>query len=311
VAKLEELYMNAAISKIVCTIGLMGVSAAALADTPKTKPPPQEPVGFITGAVIGGFAAGPVGAVVGAGIGTWLGNRVHRAGEAGKAEAQVSALKSDKSQLQAMTVELESKTAELEAARSDLEETNRALTARLDQLAHSVEASQEGKDAGAREEAAKVLDGLQGDILFRTGSADISEETSHEIEALAGVLAKSPALTVRLDGYADPRGTVDGNLKLSEARANAVRDLFLAAGVREDALEVNAYGKSQSTALDSDGYALERRVRLTLQAAAPVPVAQTGSPAEDPMPKAETPPGALPSAAAMPPTAAAQRTDDK
>jgi hypothetical protein len=31
-------------------------------------------------------------------------------------------------------------------------------------------------------------------------------------------------------------------------------------------LEVNAYGKSQSVAADSDGYALERRVRLTLQA---------------------------------------------
>jgi outer membrane protein OmpA-like peptidoglycan-associated protein len=266
--------MKAAHSKVVWTIGLMGLSAAALADAPKTKPAPQEPAGFVTGAVIGGFAAGPVGAVVGAGLGTWLGNRVHRAGEARKAEAQVASLKSDKS------------------------ETNRALTARLDQLAHSVEAAQEGKDADARVEAAKVLDGLQGDILFRTGSADIPEETSHEIETLAGVLAKSPALTVRLDGYADPRGTADGNMKLSEERANAVRDLFLAAGVREDALEVNAYGKSQSTAEDSDGYALERRVRLTLQAAAPVPVAQAGSPAAtDGVP--------------LPPTTAAQRSDDK
>jgi outer membrane protein OmpA-like peptidoglycan-associated protein len=303
--------MKAAYSKIVWTIGLVGLSAAALADAPKTKPPPQEPAGFITGAVIGGFAAGPIGAVVGAGIGTWLGNRVHRAGEAGKAEAEVTALKSDKSQLQAMTTELEAKTAELEAARSDLEETNRALTARLDQLAHSVEAAEEGKDAGARQQAAKVLDGLQGDILFRTGSADIPEQTSHEIETLAGVLAKSPSLTVRLDGYADPRGTVDGNLKLSEARANAVRDLFLASGVREDALEVNAYGKSQSTAEDSDGYALERRVRLTLQAAAPIPMAQAGSPPEDAMPKAETAPSAVPPTGSMPTTAAAQRTDDK
>jgi len=101
-------------------------------------------------------------------------------------------------QLQAIKSELETKTAELETARGELEETNRALTARLDQLAHSVEAAQEAKDAGAREEAAKVLDGLQGDILFRTGSADIPEDTSHEIETLAGMLAKSPSLTVRL-----------------------------------------------------------------------------------------------------------------
>jgi outer membrane protein OmpA-like peptidoglycan-associated protein len=306
--------MKAAYSKMIWTIGLMGVSAAALADTPKTKPTPQEPVGFVTGAVIGGFAAGPVGAVVGAGLGTWLGNRVHRAGEARKAEAQVAALKSDKSELQTLATELKTKTAELEATRSDLEETNRALTARLDQLAHSVETAQESKDDAAREEAAKVLDGLQGDILFRTGSADIPQETSHEIETLAGVLAKSPALNVRLDGYADPRGTADGNLKLSEARANAVRDLFLAAGVREDALEVNAYGMSQSTAEDSDGYALERRVRLTLQAAAAAPVAQAIDPA---MPSAVSSAATEPTTATMAPTAStaptasARTSDDK
>ena len=113
--------MSTAYSKVVWTVGLMGFSAAALADAPKPAPP-QEPVGFITGGVIGGFAAGPVGAVIGAGLGTWLGNRVHRAGEAAKAEAQVAALKSDKSQLQ-------SKAAALESAKSDLAETNRALSA--------------------------------------------------------------------------------------------------------------------------------------------------------------------------------------
>jgi outer membrane protein OmpA-like peptidoglycan-associated protein len=258
--------MKAAWSKVVWTVGLTGLSAAALADPPQHASP-QEPAGFVTGAVIGGFAAGPIGAVIGAGIGTWLGNRVHRAGEAGKAEAQVAALKSDRETLEA-------KTASLENANSDLEETNRALTARLDQLAHSVEVAQEAHDDAARAEAARVLDGLQGDVLFRTGSAEIPPETAHEIGVLAGMLAKSPALNVKLDGYADPRGTTEVNLKLSEARANAVRDLFLAAGVPEESLEVNAYGKSQSVANDSDGYALERRVRLTLEAPPPAPVAQ-------------------------------------
>ena len=61
----------------------MGVGGAALAaDAQPQKPAPQEPAGFIAGGIIGGFAAGPFGAVVGAGLGTWLGNRVHRAGEA-------------------------------------------------------------------------------------------------------------------------------------------------------------------------------------------------------------------------------------
>jgi outer membrane protein OmpA-like peptidoglycan-associated protein len=265
--------MKSGYSQIVWTLGLVSVSAVALADggTPQKKPSPQEPAGFVAGAVIGGFAAGPIGAVLGAGVGTWLGSRVHRAHDAGKAEDKVAALQSDKAQLEKQTVMLES-------AKSDLEETNRALTARLDQLAHSVEVAQQATDDIAREQAAKVLDGLQGDVLFRTGSAEMSGEMLHGIEVLAGVMAKSPALTIRLDGYADPRGGDEVNMKLSQERADAVRAVFLAAGVPEGSVEVNAYGKSQSSAEDSDGYAFERRVRLTLQAAAPAPVAQTSMP---------------------------------
>jgi outer membrane protein OmpA-like peptidoglycan-associated protein len=231
--------MNAAFSRVVGTIGLLSINAVAMAGEP-TPAPPQEPIGFVTGAVIGAFAAGPVGAVVGAGVGTWLGNRVHRAGDAKKAEAKVVALQTDKSELAA---------------------TNQRLSAQIGDLTQKVQAAQNSRPDGS-----EVLDGLQGDVLFRTGSAEITPEIAHQIEVLAQAVAKSAALKVRVDGYADPRGTDDGNMKLSEDRANAVRDLFLAAGISEEVLEVNAYGKSQSVAADNDGYALERRVRLTLQA---------------------------------------------
>src|SRR6202158_6525984 len=90
--------MNTVFSRAVGTMGLLGMSAVALAGEPKAATP-HEPVGFVTGGVIGAFAAGPVGAVIGAGLGTWLGNRVHRAGEAAKAEAQVTALQKNESQL--------------------------------------------------------------------------------------------------------------------------------------------------------------------------------------------------------------------
>jgi outer membrane protein OmpA-like peptidoglycan-associated protein len=220
---------------------------------------PQEPAGFIAGGVIGALAAGPVGAVVGAGIGTWLGNRVHRAGEAARLESQVGGLEAEQAKLK-------SQNAALNDEKGDLAETNRALTARLDQLSLQVDTAQFIKDDAARSDAARALDGLQGDVLFRTGSADIVPEAAHGLQVLAAAVAKSPDLTVRVDGYADPRGSADTNLKLSAARADAVRDVFLAAGVGNAALEINAYGKSQSLAADADGYALERRVRLTLQA---------------------------------------------
>ncbi len=260
--------MKAAYSKIVWAVGLVGVSSVAMAGEPKVTPP-QEPAGFVTGAVIGGFAAGPIGAVVGAGLGVWLGNRVHRAGEAGKAEARVAALEGDKSQLQA-------EKGVLMTEKGDLVATNQALTSRLEQLSHSVQAAQVAQDEVSEAEAAKILDGLQGDVLFRTGSAEIAPDVASGLRVLAQAVAQSPDLKVRVDGYADSRGTVDTNLKLSQARADAVRDLFVAAGVEDAALEINAYGKSQAVAQDEDGYALERRVRLTLQAQATAAVAQTG-----------------------------------
>ncbi len=110
--------------------------------------------------------------------------------------------------------------------KTELTEANRNLSARLDDLTHKVQAVQ-----NARQDASEVLDGLQGDVLFRTGSAEITPEIAHQIQVLAQAVAKSPELKVRVDGYADPRGSVDANLKLSEDRANAVRDLFLSAGI--------------------------------------------------------------------------------
>jgi outer membrane protein OmpA-like peptidoglycan-associated protein len=242
----------------------LAVSVAAFAGEPRPATA-QEPIGFVTGGVIGAFAAGPVGAVIGAGLGTWLGNRVHRAADAAKAEAAVAALQTDKAELQ-------SEKSTLADEKNALMQSNRSLSARLDDLSQQVESAQNA----LKEDGSDVLDGLQGDVLFRTGSAEITPEIAHQIQVLAEAVAKSPALKVRVDGYADPRGTVDSNLKLSEARANAVRDLFLAAGIKEEVLEVNAYGKSQSVAADSDGYALERRVRLTLQAQGGAAVAQVG-----------------------------------
>ena len=257
-------------SKWMWTIGLMGVSAAAFAGDAKPRPP-QEPAGFVAGGVIGAFAAGPIGAIVGAGLGTWLGNRVHRASDAKKAEAQVALLESDKSQLQTEKSTLVSEKSTLLSEKSQLAETNQALSAKLDDLSQKVQMVQ-----SAKEDASAVLDGLQGDVLFRTGSAEINADIAHQIQVLAQAVSKSPELKIRVDGYADPRGTIDTNMKLSQERANAVRDLLLASGVRDEALEVNAYGKSQSSAEDSDGYALERRVRLTLQMESGAAVAQVG-----------------------------------
>ena len=244
--------MKTAVSKTICTVGLCGVSVVAMAGEAKTAPP-QEPAGFIAGAVIGGFAAGPVGAVVGAGLGTWLGNRVHRAGEARVAEARV---------------------AKLEVEKTGLLAVNQSLSTKLEDMSRAAATVGSAPAESSATYTAEVLDGLQGDVLFRTGSAEITPDIAHQIQVIAQAVMRSPELKVHVAGYTDPRGSDAVNMKLSQDRANAVRDLLLAAGVGEDVLDVDAYGKTQSVATDADGYALERRVRLTLQMDGPAAVAQ-------------------------------------
>src|ERR1700733_10286980 len=181
-ASSEEFVMSSRYSrysKWVWTIGLIGLSTAAFADDPKPRPP-QEPAGFVAGAVIGAFAAGPIGAVVGAGLGAWLGNRVHRASEAKKAEAQVAVLEGDKS-------DLETQKSALLTEKTQLAETNTSLNAKFDDLSQKIKTAQTAKD-----DASEVLDGLQGDVLFRTGSAEITPDIAHQIQVLAQAVTKSP-----------------------------------------------------------------------------------------------------------------------
>lgn len=223
------------------TCGLAVASQTACADEP-TRQTAHEPVGFVTGGAIGGLAAGPFGAVIGAGIGTWLGNRVHRAGDATRAQAEVAQMMSEKNELLAR---------------------NENLGLQLQTLRWAIEQARVQNP-----DPASVLDGISGDVPFRTGSHEIGPELAQQIESLARTLAKSKGLKIRLDGYADPRGSVQANLKLSQARAEAVKQILLGAGIGEEAMELNAFGDTQATAPagDLDGYALERRVTITLRA---------------------------------------------
>jgi hypothetical protein len=164
--------MNKSWYKVV-SVGLLGLAGAAqagaaLAGAPKPAPA-AEPAGFVSGAVVGGFAAGPFGAVIGAGIGTWLGNRVHRAGEAKVAEAQVAELMSDK---------------------NELIENNRTLTAQLATMSQEVE-----KARTAQADPTPALKGLKGDVLFRTGSFELEPVMSQQVPTATPIRAAAPRTT--------------------------------------------------------------------------------------------------------------------
>lgn len=105
-------------------------------------------------------------------------------------------------------------------------------------------------------------------VYFDTGRADIKPESAQAIGEIAALLQGDPTLKLFVVGHTDATGTVEGNLSLSQARAEAV----LQALVRDHGIaasRLRAYGCGQFAPVASNdseqGRAENRRVELVKQ----------------------------------------------
>lgn len=201
----------------------------------------QENLGVGTGLVVGAVAGGPVGAIVGAAIGATLGNAYHVKDE----------------RVDTLTAELE-----------DSHKSQARLSARLgrlDAINDELDAELQKMKAMARPQLLALLEaGIEMDLLFRTDEHVLLDDTENRVSEMAATLASMPDVYVKIDGYSDERGDADYNRKLSERRADHVRDVLVAGGLPEGRIRVSAHGESPAADPSADSYALERRVSLTL-----------------------------------------------
>jgi len=124
-------------------------------------------------------------------------------------------------------------------------------------------------------DAAAMADGLKTtghiavyDILFDTGKSDIKPESAKAIEEIAKLLKADGALKLHVVGHTDNEGTLDGNLKLSMARAQAVITALTGShGIA--AARLSAFGCGQyapvATNDTPEGRTKNRRVELVKQ----------------------------------------------
>lgn len=103
-------------------------------------------------------------------------------------------------------------------------------------------------------------------IFFDFAKATLREESFHELDRLSQYFEKLPNLVIELSGHTDAVGSDEANNKLSDARANSVRDYLIQHGVSIDKIEAVGYGESQPVATnDSDeGRQLNRRVEFKI-----------------------------------------------
>ena len=81
-----------------------------------------------------------------------------------------------------------------------------------------------------------------GDVLFAAGKADVGPGAQRSIDKLAEFLKTYPKRSVLIEGHSDNVGNEEFNIKLSQQRADAVRDLLVARGIAPQRIRTKGYG---------------------------------------------------------------------
>ncbi len=120
----------------------------------------------------------------------------------------------------------------------------------------------------ATSESARGLIVNMSDVLFDTGKYTLKTDTQISLAKVSGILQAYPGLKLQVEGYTDSVGSDDYNQKLSENRADAVKDFLISQGVQTDNISSTGYGKAKPVADNNtaQGRAQNRRVQLVVLA---------------------------------------------
>ena len=103
--------------------------------------------------------------------------------------------------------------------------------------------------------------------VFFVRAKDIIEPNSYgELDRIYGLLQNDSTLHLHVEGYTDSEGTPARNARLSERRANAVKNYLLKKGLPAFRMDAKGYGSSNPIASNDtpEGRAQNRRVEMHL-----------------------------------------------
>jgi type IX secretion system PorP/SprF family membrane protein len=137
------------------------------------------------------------------------------------------------------------------------------MSARLKQKQDSVIASGQ---VGNIQHEPLVLEKATLDFNFEFNSSEVNQKTALYLDDLAKALNDNPELQIKLVGHTDNIGSEKFNLKLSQYRAQTMKDYLISKGV--NASRISAEGKGMKEPLNDNSTeekrALNRRVELTI-----------------------------------------------
>lgn len=103
-------------------------------------------------------------------------------------------------------------------------------------------------------------------LNFATGSAEIDAASELEVDNLAAILKAYPGVNISIDGYTDNTGDAASNVKLSQARAEAVKQRLQVKGIGAGRINAKGHGSANPVASNDteEGRAQNRRIEVTV-----------------------------------------------
>ncbi|MCS7244990.1 MAG: carboxypeptidase regulatory-like domain-containing protein [candidate division WOR-3 bacterium] len=103
-------------------------------------------------------------------------------------------------------------------------------------------------------------------IYFDLNKATIRPESYPVLDELCQLLKETPTATIEVEGHTDTRGSDEYNLRLSQSRADAVRDYFVNKGcISIDRIKSIGYGETRPSVFpekNENDYQMNRRVEI-------------------------------------------------
>jgi outer membrane protein OmpA-like peptidoglycan-associated protein len=174
-----------------------------------------------------------------------------------KAEADAAAMRA-KSAADAAAAEQAALRAKQEAAQADAERARQQAAALRASLLEQFNRVLETTDTP------RGLVVNMADVLFDTGKYDLRPEAREKLAKLSGIILAHPGLHLAVEGYTDSTGSDELNMKLSDQRANAVRDYLVSQGLAADTVTAQGFGKTMPVADNSTAAGRQKNRRVEI-----------------------------------------------
>jgi outer membrane protein OmpA-like peptidoglycan-associated protein len=199
--------------------------------------------------------------------------RERQAAERAKADADASRAAALAAQQQAQTAQQQAQAAQQQAEA----EAERAKQAAADADAQRVQAENDKTRMRAQllqqlnmiletRDTARGLIVNMSDVLFDTAKFTLRPGAREKLAKVSGILLAYPGLRIQIEGHTDNVGGDEYNQKLSEQRADSVRDYLVQQGVGTGAVSAVGFGKARPVTTNdtATGRQQNRRVELVV-----------------------------------------------